>query len=67
MTTAEKYVAAAYLVVFFVVLLYVAIMSLKVVRLERDVGRLTELVRERLRAEKAVEEQEREREAAPVG
>ena len=41
MTTAEKYVAAAYLVVFAVVLAYVLIISLKLVRLEREVEELT--------------------------
>ena len=59
MTTAEKYVAAAYLVVFATVLAYVLIISLKLVRLEREVAELTELARAR-RAE-------RPREAAPVG
>ena len=37
MTTAEKYVTAAYCVVFAVVLVYVLIMALKLQRLERDV------------------------------
>ena len=59
MTTSEKYVAAAYLVVFATVLAYVLIISLKLVRLEREVAELTELARAR-RAE-------RPREAAPVG
>ena len=59
MTAAEKYVAAAYLVVFTTVLAYVLIISLKLVRLEREVAELTELARAR-RAE-------RPREAAPVG
>jgi CcmD family protein len=47
MTTAEKYVTAAYLVVFGVVLLYVLIMATKLARLEREVGELARLVRER--------------------
>ncbi len=42
MTTAEKYVTAAYCVVFGLVLLYVVIIALKVQRLERDVVRLEE-------------------------
>ena len=42
MTTAEKYVTAAYCVVFGVVLLYVVIIALKVQRLERDVDELEE-------------------------
>jgi CcmD family protein len=39
-TTAEKYVTAAYCVVFAVVLVYVLIMALKLQRLERDVDEL---------------------------
>ena len=41
MTTAEKYVTAAYCVVFGLVLLYVVIISLKLRRLEREVDALT--------------------------
>ena len=48
--------AAAYLVVFATVLAYVLIISLKLVRLEREVAELTELARA-----------QRVREAAPVG
>ena len=40
MTTAEKYVTAAYVVVFAVVLLYVVIIALKLQRLEREVADL---------------------------
>ena len=40
MTNAEKYVTAAYCVVFAVVLAYVVIMALKLQRLERDVDEL---------------------------
>ena len=40
MSTAEKYVTAAYCVVFALVLLYVVIIALKVQRLERDVAAL---------------------------
>jgi CcmD family protein len=40
LTTAEKYVTAAYCVVFAVVLAYVLIMALKLQRLERDVDEL---------------------------
>jgi CcmD family protein len=61
-TNGEKYVAAAYLVVFAAVLAYVLIISLKLVRLEREVEELTELARAR-RAEQA----ETRREATPVG
>jgi hypothetical protein len=42
MTTAERYVTAAYCVVFGVVLLYVDIIALKLQRLERDVNALEE-------------------------
>ena len=40
MTTAEKYVTAAYCVVFAIVLAYVVLIALKLQRLERDVGEL---------------------------
>ena len=40
MTTAEKYVTAAYCVVFAVVLVYVVLIALKLQRLERDVDEL---------------------------
>jgi CcmD family protein len=46
-STAEKYVTAAYLVVFVAVLAYVLIMSLKVGRLEREVAELEHLAQER--------------------
>jgi len=51
MTAAEKYVAAAYLVVFAFVLAYVLIIGTKLQRLEREVSELTELARAR-RAER---------------
>jgi CcmD family protein len=60
-TAAEKYVAAAYLVVFATVLAYVLIISLKLVRLEREVEELTELARARRTPA------ERPREVTPVG
>ena len=47
MTTSEKYVTAAYLVVFAVVLAYVLIMATKLARLEREVAELEELARAR--------------------
>jgi CcmD family protein len=47
MTAAEKYVAAAYLVVFLVVLAYVLIIATKLQRLEREVAELAELARAR--------------------
>jgi CcmD family protein len=45
MSTGEKYLAAAYLVVFAAVLVYLVIIALKVERLERDLAELTELAR----------------------
>jgi CcmD family protein len=42
MTTSEKYVTAAYCVIFAVVLLYVVIIAFKLQRLERDVDELEE-------------------------
>jgi CcmD family protein len=50
-TAGEKYVAAAYLVVFVVVLLYVLIMATKLQRLEREVGELADVLRERRRSD----------------
>jgi len=47
MTTSEKYVTAAYLVVLGVVLLYVILYSFKLSRLEREVAELTELAQRR--------------------
>jgi CcmD family protein len=60
-TNAEaKYVAAAYGIVFLVVLLYVLIISLKLARLEREAAELTEQLRARRMPEA-------ERERVPVG
>jgi len=59
MTTAEKYVTAAYCVVFALVLLYVVIIALKLQRLEDEVDEL---------ADRAVAtDAEEEREPAKVG
>lgn len=44
MTTSEKYVTAAYCVVFAVVLLYVVIIAVKLGRLDREVSELEERV-----------------------
>jgi CcmD family protein len=60
-TAAEKYVAAAYGIVFLVVLVYVLIIALKLGRLERELDELTGRVRERQEAEPA------RREKVPVG
>ncbi len=51
MSAGEKYLAAAYLVVLAVVLAYVAIISLKLARLRRDVDELARLLEERERVE----------------
>ena len=47
MSTGEKYLAAAYLVVFGAVLLYIVLIALKVGRLERELAELAQLARER--------------------
>ncbi len=47
MTTAEKYVTAAYLVLLGSVLVYVLIIALKVGRLEQELADLTRLARQR--------------------
>jgi CcmD family protein len=52
-TTAEKYVTAAYCVVFGVVLVYVVLIALKLQRLEREVDEL-----ERRKPESAEDERE---------
>jgi hypothetical protein len=46
-TSAEKYVTAAYLVVLGMVLLYVVLYAFKLARLEREVTELAELARQR--------------------
>jgi CcmD family protein len=58
MTTAEKYVTAAYCVVFALVLLYVVIIALKLQRLEREVDAI---------AARTAADAEPEREPAHVG
>ena len=60
MTAEEKYVAAAYLVVFLGVLLYVLIISTKLSRLEREVEELARLAQAR-------RQRDEEREEVPVG
>ncbi len=62
MSTGEKYLAGAYVVVLVAVLAWVAIVSLKLARLERDVDELA-----RLAARRREQEQDEEREEAPVG
>jgi CcmD family protein len=46
-TPEEKYVAAAYLVVFAFLLVYVLLIAAKLGRLQRDVEKLAEIARER--------------------
>ncbi|HEV3070023.1 MAG TPA: hypothetical protein VGY76_01190 [Solirubrobacteraceae bacterium] len=54
---AGKYVAAAYIVVFALVLIYVAIMAIRLSRVERDLGELLERAdRERVSEPLATEE-----------
>ena len=47
MSAGEKYLWAAYLVLFGAVLLYVVLIALKVGRLERELAELAQTVRER--------------------
>ncbi len=47
MSAGEKYVAAAYVVVLVTVLAYVAIIAAKLGRIDRELGELAELARER--------------------
>jgi CcmD family protein len=60
LTAEEKYVAAAYLVIFAVVLAYVVIIALKLQRLERELAELAELATTKHAAEA-------ERKAVAVG
>jgi len=46
-SASEKYVAAAYLVLFVALLVWVVIIAAKLARLERDASELTELARRR--------------------
>jgi len=59
MTTAEKYVTAAYCIVFAVVLVYVLLIAVKLGRLDREVEELEERVEAAGKSE--------ERETAAVG
>jgi hypothetical protein len=47
MTSSEKYVTGAYLVVLAVVLLYLVLYTFKLSRLEREVAELTDLAQRR--------------------
>jgi hypothetical protein len=60
---AGKYVAAAYIVLFVLVLIYVAIMAIRLSRIERELGELLEGVERRTRepaAGEAPEQAQRE-------
>jgi uncharacterized protein YacL len=61
--TAGKYVAGAYVVLFAMVLVYLAIMAIRLSRIERELGDLLELA-ERRDAER--ESQAEQRESAPA-
>ena len=58
MTSAEKYVLAAYVVVLATLLAYLLIIALKVSRLDRELGELAERARERRAAEEQPEHEE---------
>jgi hypothetical protein len=45
--TAGKYVAGAYVVLFALVLIYVAIMAMRMARIERELGELLQTAQER--------------------
>ena len=47
MSTGEKYLAAAYLVIFAAVLIYVVLIALKLTRIERELSELARLAEER--------------------
>jgi hypothetical protein len=52
-TTAEKYVTAAYLVVLAIVLLYVVLYAFKLGRLEREVAELAKLAQRKAERKEA--------------
>ena len=64
MTTAEKYVTAAYCVVFAVVLVYVLLIAVKLGRLDREVSELERRVET---ADESPADESDAREPAPVG
>ncbi len=53
--TAGKYVAAAYIVLFALVLIYVAIMAVRLSHIERDLGELLELSEQKAEEPEVVE------------
>jgi hypothetical protein len=64
--TAGKYVAAAYVVLFAIVLIYVAIMALRLSRVERELGELLTMAERPIEAPIDAEGAPAEREATPV-
>jgi hypothetical protein len=60
-TTAEKYVAAAYAVFLVALLVYVAIISLRLARFERDIAELEVLARARVAPEREAQLEEARR------
>jgi hypothetical protein len=61
--TAGKYVAGAYVVLFALVLVYLAIMAIRLSRIERDLGELLELAERDDEAPVAVEDAAGDRES----
>jgi CcmD family protein len=64
------YLAAAYLVVLVVILVYVAIIGLKLARLDRDLSTLVDLTRRRIEApapRQEEQDEQEEREESRVG
>jgi hypothetical protein len=61
--TAGKYVAGAYVVLFALVLVYLAIMAIRLSRIERDLGELLELAERDAEASEAVGDTAGERES----
>jgi hypothetical protein len=62
---AGKYVAAAYIVLFVIVLIYVAIMAIRLGHIERELGELLELS-ERPGEQEPAREEDSPRESAPA-
>ncbi|HEX3511180.1 MAG TPA: hypothetical protein VHT27_08790 [Solirubrobacteraceae bacterium] len=62
--TAGKYVAGAYVVLFALVLIYVAIMAIRMSRVERELGELLQEAEQREPLERAPEAGQREQVAA---
>jgi hypothetical protein len=63
---AGKYVAAAYLVLFALVLIYVAIMAIRLSRIERELGELLELTERGTGSARATAAEVAQRESTPA-